>query len=206
MKEEKSLSYMTTKEAAAKWGIQEWRVKEGCETNQIPNVARLGEQWIIPVDEEKPELKFPRTPPEPKKSEHGSDYKDIIYENTMRGFPDFNIQTHKIGNTTYIVSSSFSPSSGRTLREAAFLLDLHLFNKTLKENGYSEISVNESDAQFRKLHQEERENMPSDDERREYYYNKFVEIGFNEQEISDLMKKIDEHIATFNEAFNKRYR
>ena len=43
--------------------------------------------------------------------------------------------------------------------------------------------------------------MPSSEELRNYYYNGFVKIGFTENEIAELMAKIDEHIAKRNKNF-----
>ena len=36
--------------------------------------------------------------------------------------------------------------------------------------------------------------MPSKEELRKYYCDKFIEIGFNEDDMDILMSKIDEHI------------
>ncbi len=49
------LQYMTAKEAAEKWNISQRRVSILCVENRIPNVAMLGNMWIIPRDAEKPE-------------------------------------------------------------------------------------------------------------------------------------------------------
>lgn len=49
------LQYITAKEAAEKWNISQRRVSILCAENRIPNVAMLGNMWIIPRDAEKPE-------------------------------------------------------------------------------------------------------------------------------------------------------
>ena len=48
------LEYMTTKEAADKWGIKIRRVQTLCENGQIENASRLGQIWVIPKDTSKP--------------------------------------------------------------------------------------------------------------------------------------------------------
>ncbi len=48
------LQYITAKEAAEKWNISQRRVSILCAENRIPNVAMLGNMWIIPRDAEKP--------------------------------------------------------------------------------------------------------------------------------------------------------
>lgn len=48
------LDYMTAGEAAEKWCISHRRVITLCQENRIPNVAMLGNMWIIPKDAVKP--------------------------------------------------------------------------------------------------------------------------------------------------------
>ena len=48
------LQYITAKEAAAKWNISQRRVSVLCAENRIPDVAMLGNMWIIPRNAEKP--------------------------------------------------------------------------------------------------------------------------------------------------------
>ena len=48
------LAYMTASEAAEKWCISHRRVITLCQENRIPDVAMLGNMWIIPIDAEKP--------------------------------------------------------------------------------------------------------------------------------------------------------
>lgn len=48
------LQYITAKEAAEKWNISQRRVSILCSENRIPNVAMLGNMWIIPSEAQKP--------------------------------------------------------------------------------------------------------------------------------------------------------
>ena len=48
------LQYMSCRDAAEKWNISQRRVSVLCAENRIPNVAILGNMWIIPIDAEKP--------------------------------------------------------------------------------------------------------------------------------------------------------
>ncbi|MTI85381.1 MAG: helix-turn-helix domain-containing protein [Firmicutes bacterium] len=48
------MDYITTKEAAEKWGITERRVQVLCRQGKISGVARLGWAWAIPKDATKP--------------------------------------------------------------------------------------------------------------------------------------------------------
>ncbi|MDD2212870.1 MAG: helix-turn-helix domain-containing protein [Clostridia bacterium] len=48
------MEYITTKEAAKKWGLTERRVQVLCRQGKIPGVFRLGWAWAIPKNSEKP--------------------------------------------------------------------------------------------------------------------------------------------------------
>ncbi|MBQ7294280.1 MAG: Dam family site-specific DNA-(adenine-N6)-methyltransferase [Clostridia bacterium] len=48
------LQYITAREAAEKWNISQRRVSILCAENRIPDVAMLGNMWIIPRNAEKP--------------------------------------------------------------------------------------------------------------------------------------------------------
>lgn len=49
------LQYITAREAAKKWNISQRRVSILCSEKRIPNVAMLGNMWIIPRNAEKPD-------------------------------------------------------------------------------------------------------------------------------------------------------
>lgn len=48
------IQYMSAREAAEKWNISQRRVSILCSENRIPDVAMLGNMWLIPRDAEKP--------------------------------------------------------------------------------------------------------------------------------------------------------
>lgn len=48
------IQYMSAKEAADKWNISQRRVSILCSEQRIPNVAMLGNMWLIPRNAEKP--------------------------------------------------------------------------------------------------------------------------------------------------------
>ncbi|NLU52252.1 MAG: helix-turn-helix domain-containing protein [Clostridiaceae bacterium] len=48
------MDYITTKEAARKWGISVRRVQVLCETGKIKGITRFGQVWAIPADSPKP--------------------------------------------------------------------------------------------------------------------------------------------------------
>ncbi len=48
------MNYMTTSEAADKWGITRRRVTVLCSTGRIPGVTQAGPMWLIPKNAKKP--------------------------------------------------------------------------------------------------------------------------------------------------------
>lgn len=48
------MDYISSPEAAKKWGISERRVQKLCEENRIPGVSKLGYMWLIPKTAVKP--------------------------------------------------------------------------------------------------------------------------------------------------------
>lgn len=46
--------FMTVQEAAIRWGVTERQVQMLCKNEKILGVSRVGRNWIIPIDAEKP--------------------------------------------------------------------------------------------------------------------------------------------------------
>ncbi len=46
--------YITSKEAAERWGIGERRVRAMCTQGRIEGADRVGRLWVIPTDAKKP--------------------------------------------------------------------------------------------------------------------------------------------------------
>lgn len=53
-KEKIVMEYMTAYEAAKKWNISQRRVQILCMENRIKGVFKLGMNWVLPIDAEKP--------------------------------------------------------------------------------------------------------------------------------------------------------
>lgn len=49
-----TMDYITTKDAAAKWGISDRRVLQYCTANRIDGAIKMGNMWLIPKSVEKP--------------------------------------------------------------------------------------------------------------------------------------------------------
>lgn len=48
------MGYITTKEAAEKWGISDRRVLQYCNEGRIKGAVKMGNTWLIPKTAEKP--------------------------------------------------------------------------------------------------------------------------------------------------------
>jgi len=48
------MDFISTKEAAEKWGVSERRIQKLCEEGRIPGVIRFVRVWAIPKGTEKP--------------------------------------------------------------------------------------------------------------------------------------------------------
>lgn len=48
------MDYISTSQAAKKWGISERRVQKLCEDNRIEGALRFSRVWAIPKDAQKP--------------------------------------------------------------------------------------------------------------------------------------------------------
>ena len=187
--------YMSLETAAKKWHSWSHYIAKACEAGQIPGAAKLDGTWIIPADLERPQMHIPKAQQQSTPVQHGSSYKDMIYNMTMRGFPDFNVVEIQSKNTTYRFFGSFEPTSRSTLEEKIVNLSLMEFDGKITPD---------VKAAAEKSREMGRNNIPSDDVAREYYLKKFTEIGFTEEEIAVLMDKINEHLETRNKSLKDR--
>lgn len=48
------MDYITTKAAAAKWGVSDRRVLQYCNADRIDGAVKMGNTWLIPKTTEKP--------------------------------------------------------------------------------------------------------------------------------------------------------
>lgn len=48
------MDYLSTKQAAEKWGISERRVQRLCEDGRVDGAVRFSRVWAIPKDTQKP--------------------------------------------------------------------------------------------------------------------------------------------------------
>lgn len=51
------MDYITASQASKKWNISQRRVQILCSENRIPGAFKLGENWAIPAEVEKPKDK-----------------------------------------------------------------------------------------------------------------------------------------------------
>lgn len=184
------LEYISLKEAATKWCTKPWYIAKACDAGQVPGAAKLGETWIIPADLDRPEMHIPKEEPPSRPVEHGSHYKDYIFRATVRGFPDFNVIVEEIGGTIYTFGGIFDPTARYTFAETAVNAGLREFPPGKPPKDVAKLT--------NKIKKEAREGIPTSDQLRRYYRQKFEEIGYSAEEIAELMAKIEEHIQIRN--------
>lgn len=191
--------YMTVEEASKQWKISKRQINNMCEEGKIEGVAKLGEEWIVPVDAEKPKIEYPKpkvkdTGSDPK-YEHGSDYKDMIWKMTQHAFPGFDVvtTTDKKGKSELKAYCSYSPESPYFLEEKVF----HLV--------CSQFGIDNPKWIEEKMWEIHKEHMIDDEQSRKYYRYKFEEAGFTPEEVEQLMLKIEEHLQTRREAERRRW-
>ena len=63
------MGFMTASEAAKKWNISQRRVQILCSENRIDGIFKLGENWAIPDDAQKPIDKRLKTSKEKSENE-----------------------------------------------------------------------------------------------------------------------------------------
>lgn len=51
-------NYMTTKEAAEKWGVSVRQIQNYCKKNIIPGIKRVGTNYLIPENAKRPKYGF----------------------------------------------------------------------------------------------------------------------------------------------------
>ena len=114
---------------------------------------------------------------------------------TMEGFPDFHVITEEIDGTIYTVYGSYSPDANETVTEKAIRIALRDLDANLSVD--AQAAVNQ-------IIESSRQDIPSDEQLRAYYRKQFIEIGFSEAEVAELMAKIEEHLQTRRRAFERR--
>ena len=60
--------YMTTKQAAEKWGISVRQVQNHCKNGRIAGIQKVGTNYLIPVDAMKPKYMYVYEADEGKKN------------------------------------------------------------------------------------------------------------------------------------------
>ena len=186
------IEYISLNEAAVKWHTKPWYIVKACDMGQVPGAAKLGKEWIVPADLDRPELHIPKNEPKSAPIEHGNYYKDYIYHSTMHGFPNFNVTIKEIGNTIYTVGGVYEPTAK------------YSFVEKMVYSGLREFPPGNVPDEIKKLSDEiiqnARAQIPSSEQLRAYYRGNFEKIGFTETEINELMEKIEDHIQVHDTA------
>lgn len=110
-KKKEPQQYMTIADTSKEWKMPSAKVKQLCEEKKIAGISKLGDDWIIPVDAEKPLPESKLSKPVVPKNK----IQEAALEHIEAGDP-FDVHEHTIDGKTFIVSSVFQ-RQGPTLEE-----------------------------------------------------------------------------------------
>jgi len=176
--------YTSLAECAKKWKIPAAKIKQLCEEDKLEGAAKLGGTWIIPADIEKPVIEIVTESRLSKSVTPKNSVQEAALKHIEDGVP-FTVNEHKIGKTTFIVSSVFK-RQGPTLEEQIMSL---IVRDIEKETGRY-IPVKE----FQDMRYEMRKNSNAAkttfDDYIYTYRTRLESYGFSEEDIGVLLEKI----------------
>ena len=179
--------YMTVEEAAALWKVRPERLIYTCDCGEIKGAAKLLDQWIIPAGMSRPVIK--QIPHPPNKVSDESEGRTRKQQALVDSFKDdavpFSVTEHKIGKTTYIVTSCYSKKATRTLAESMYSLIL----RDLESEGLLKLSVSEQEEIMKKVRKDEIAKQPSFSEYIKNVETMLTKMEFSEKDISMLLDK-----------------
>lgn len=180
------MEYMTIEEAAELRKVRSERIEYTCEKNGIEGAAKLCGKWIIPKDIVRPTIsQLPRAKQSDTEArKNRTDVQQAFMDAFRDGAVPFGVRKHKIGKTTYIVTSCSSPNAKKTFSEIMLSMILRDLN--------SNISVTEYNKIMKELRQKEIERQPSYSEYMKNIKAGLGKMGFGEEDVATLMDKYAE--------------
>lgn len=109
----KQIEYMSISDASKNWTIPKYRIVNLCEDGLIDSAAKLGDDWIIPTDAQKPEIIISTTLSRPVKATTA--VQRAALEHIEKG-ENFYTREMVVEGKTFIVHSIF-PKQGKTIEE-----------------------------------------------------------------------------------------
>lgn len=196
---EQTKQYDTLEATAKKWRVSAERLKNACEQGDVNGAALFNGEWIIPVNIDRPYIKKLPQPPKPATKYLDSQgeivartpVQEAVIRAVDRGDNLGLVSEHRIGNTTYIVSSSFK-RQGQTADEI-------VFNRILRGLEDEGLISKFPDAKQRKeiddMRYDVRRNSPvfttTKGEKMDNYRKMLLHYGFTSDEVERLMTKIE---------------
>ena len=183
--------FMTVEEAAALWKVHPERITYTCENNGIEGAAKLSGQWIIPAGISRPVIKqIPRVPNKELSDENSTRTRaqQALIEAFEGHAIPFSVSEHRIGKTTYIVTSCYSKSAKRTMAEAIFSLAL----RELENQGRLRLSISESEKILKSIRKSEIEKQPSFSQYMKGIEESLKKMDFCEDDVAMLLEKYAE--------------
>ena len=94
--------YMTIAETSKKWKLSLVKVKQLCEEEKIGGISKLGDDWIIPINAEKPIIESKLSRPVLPQNR----LQEAVLKHIEEGVP-LDVREEVIDGKTFIVSSVF---------------------------------------------------------------------------------------------------
>ena len=180
--------YMTIEEAAALWKVRPERLIYTCDCGGVKGAAKLSNQWIIPAGIPRPVIKqipHPPTKPSEENGERTRKQQALIDAFDKEDTVPFSVTEHRIGNTTYTVTSCYSKKATRTFAEIIF----SMFLRDLEREGHLKLSVPRQQELIKEFRKNEVAKQPSFPEYVKSVENMLVKMEFSENDISMLLDK-----------------
>ena len=201
------LQYMSARDAAEKWNISQRRVSVLCAENRIPNVAMLGNMWIIPIDAEKPV---------DARKNNGSRLNDKSHPFVKWAGGKTQLLNILKGNLPKDLGMSIKKYAEPFVGGGAFLFAL------LEEYRFEEIYINDNNKELMNAYDVIKNNCPlllsflnslqseynslSEKIQEQYYYEKRDEFNTTELSKGSSVKKASLFIFLNKTCFNGLYR
>lgn len=174
-------TYITVREASERWKIPQMRIAKLCEDGMIDGVAKLGDQWIIPSNSDKPIFEKATTLVRPVIAKNN--IQRVAIEHIEKG-NDFHVSETVIRGATYIVSGVFQ-KQGATVEEKV----ARCIAQELDASGKMKISVADSNKLMKEIRATSSANAVTFESYMAHYKKLFQEYGFTDEDIEVLLER-----------------
>lgn len=182
-------TYMSISDASKNWAIPKHRIVKLCEDCLIDGVAKLGDDWIIPTDAQKPEIIINTTLSRPVKATTA--VQKVALDHIEKG-ENFHTREIEIDGRIFIVSSVF-PKQGCTPEE---VFVSYLVSQLEKFDGLR-LSASDHNDLMKEIRAISSANSNTLEKYIEHYRKLFKEYGFSDEDIEVLLERKSQDYEDF---------